>query len=52
MVTWTCLDAVVIVVTGVGSSPENRAVTATGAGRQRVEESGYTRFESGTPLQT
>ena len=50
--TWTCLDAVVTLVTGVGSSPENRAVPAAGEGRQRVEESGYTRFGSGAALQT
>ena len=52
MAIWTCLDAVVTLVTGVGSSPENRAVPAAGEGRQRVERSGYTRFGSGTPLQT
>jgi hypothetical protein len=52
MSTWTCLDAVVTLVTEVGSSPENRAVPATGEGRKRIEGSGYTRFEPGTPLQT
>ena len=29
-----------------------RPLLAAGGGRQRIEESGYTRFESGTPLQT
>ena len=48
----TCLDAVVTLVTGVGSSPENRAVPAAGEGRKRIEGSGYTRFGSGTLLQT
>ena len=28
-----------------------RPIPATGEGRKRIEESGYTRFESGTPLQ-
>jgi len=38
MAIWTCLDAVVTLVTRVGSSPENRAVPATGEGRKRIEE--------------
>ena len=29
-----------------------RPLLATGEGRQRIEESGYTRFDSGIPLQT
>jgi hypothetical protein len=54
MAIWTCLDAVVTLVTGagVGSSPENRAVPAAGGGRQRVKRSEDTRFGSGSPLQT
>ena len=46
------MDAVVTLVTEVGSSHENRAVPATGEGRKRIKGSGYKKFKSGTPLQT